>query len=73
MTSMRHKFSDQIRRAIDGSELSRYALCNSIGLNQGTMSRFMAGKGNLSIATLDRLAELLGIEIVVKRPTRKGN
>jgi transcriptional regulator with XRE-family HTH domain len=70
---MRHKFSDQIRRAIDGSELSRYAICNSIGLNQGTMSRFMNGKGNLSIAALDRLAELLGITIVVRQPKRRGD
>jgi transcriptional regulator with XRE-family HTH domain len=70
---MRHKFSDQIRRAIDGSELSRYAICNAIGLNQGTMSRFMNAKGNLSIATLDRLAELLGLTVVVKTPKRKGD
>jgi hypothetical protein len=69
---MRYKFSDQIRHAIDGSELSRYAICNSIGLNQGTMSRFMSGKGNLSIAALDRLADLLGLVVVVKRPKGKG-
>jgi transcriptional regulator with XRE-family HTH domain len=69
---MRDKFSDQIRHAIDGSKVSRYVICNTIGLNQGTMSRFMNGKGNLSIAALDRLAELLGISIVVERPERKG-
>jgi transcriptional regulator with XRE-family HTH domain len=60
------RFSDQIRAAVDSSGLSRYRICHEIGLNQGAMSRFMAGKGGLSMDTLDRLAELLGLEIVAR-------
>jgi hypothetical protein len=33
----------------------------------------MSGKGNLSIAVLDRLAALLGNTIVVKRSKREGD
>ena len=58
------RFSDQIRRAVDASGMSRYAICKAIGLNQGAMSRFMNGKGGLSLATLDKLAELLELDIV---------
>jgi transcriptional regulator with XRE-family HTH domain len=59
-------FSDQIRAAVDASGLSRYRICHEIELNQGAMSRFMSGKGGLSMDTLDRLAELLGLEIVAR-------
>jgi plasmid maintenance system antidote protein VapI len=66
-------FSDQLRRAIDESALSRYAICKAIGVHQSTMSKFMNGKGGISIQVLDRLAELLGLTVVVKKPKRKGH
>jgi transcriptional regulator with XRE-family HTH domain len=63
---MRYKrFSDQIRDAISGSKLSRYRICADIRLDQATLSRFMNGKGNLSLETIDRLAELLKFRVVV--------
>ena len=61
------RFSDQVRRAVDGSGLSRYAICKAIGFNQGAMSRFMSGQGGLSMEVLDKLAELLKLEVVVRR------
>ena len=64
------RFSDQIREAVDASELSRYAICKTIGLDQGTMSRFMAGKAGLSMEVLDKLADLLALTITT-RPTRE--
>jgi transcriptional regulator with XRE-family HTH domain len=68
---MKPKLSDQVRDAVNGSGLSRYRICQEIGLNQGTLSRFMSGRSGLSLETLDRLAELLGLTVVVKRQ-RKG-
>jgi transcriptional regulator with XRE-family HTH domain len=61
------RFSDQIREAVDASGMSRYAICKAIGLNQGAMSRFMSGKSGMSMAALDRLAELLGLRVVARR------
>jgi transcriptional regulator with XRE-family HTH domain len=69
---MGHKrFSDQIRDAVNASGLSRYAICKAIGFNQGAMSRFMSGKGGLSMDALDRLADLLNLAVVA-RPKAKG-
>jgi hypothetical protein len=63
---MSHKrFSDQIWDAINASNLTRYRICCDISLNQSAMSRFMSHKGNLSMETLDRLAELLELRVVV--------
>jgi hypothetical protein len=59
------RFSDQIRDAISGSSQSRYRICADIGLSQAAMSRFMNGKGGLSLETVDRLAELLNLRVVV--------
>ena len=66
------RFSDQIRDAVIASGMSRYAICKAIGLNQGAMSRFMSGKGGLSLDTLDRLAEVLRLAVVVEQPTERS-
>lgn len=59
------KFSDEIRRAVDGCGMSRYEICKRIGLDQAVMSRFMSHKAGLGLKTLDRLAALLGLHIRV--------
>jgi transcriptional regulator with XRE-family HTH domain len=65
-------FSDQLRRAIDESGMSRYAICKAIGVHQSTMSKFMSGKGGMSIQALDRLGDLLGLRLTAKTPKRRG-
>jgi transcriptional regulator with XRE-family HTH domain len=68
MRAKRVKLSDQIRRAVDASGVSRYRICKGIGLDQGTMSKFMAGYSGLSVATLDALADALGLDVVARGP-----
>ena len=67
----RTKLSDQIRQAIDQSELSRYAICKETGIDKGLMSRFMAGKAGLSVTSLDVLADLLELDIVTRAKRRR--
>jgi plasmid maintenance system antidote protein VapI len=65
--------SDEIRAAVDSSGLSRYAIAKALGIAESTMSRFVNGKGGLSMEYIDRLAELLGLHIVVKRTKKQGS
>jgi transcriptional regulator with XRE-family HTH domain len=70
------RFSDQIRQAVDDSGLSRYAICKLLDFDQGAFSKFMNGKGGLSMEVLDRLAEHLGLSVVVRakgRTKKKGD
>ncbi len=64
MANTRVKLSDQVRQAVAGSGLSHYRICRLAGIDQGTFSRFMAGKVGLSLPTLDALAEVLGLNVV---------
>jgi hypothetical protein len=66
------KLSDQLRQAIDASVMSRYAVCKALNLDQGLMSRFMAGKAGLSVETIDKLGELLGLQLVTTKKPEKG-
>ena len=66
------KLTDQLREAIDGSGMSRYAVAKAIGLDQSTLSRFMSGKAGLALDTVDRLGELLGLKLVAAKKPAKG-
>ncbi len=70
MGKRRLKVSDQIRRAVVGSGMSRYRICKELGLAEATMSRFMSGKGGLSMETLDALADFLDLNITAGRCRR---
>ena len=68
------KLTDQIRRAIDANGMSRYRICKLVGMSEATMSRFMSGKGGLSMKMLDRLGAALNLKIVADKAGggRKG-
>jgi transcriptional regulator with XRE-family HTH domain len=74
MSEQRVKLSDQVRRAVDASGLSRYRISKELGIAESTMSRFMSGQGGLSMEVLDRLADLLGLRIKTtrRRKQQKG-
>jgi ribosome-binding protein aMBF1 (putative translation factor) len=64
------KISDEIRDAVNASGMSRYSIAKNLEIVESTMSRFMSGKGGLSMDYIDRLAELLGIHILT-RPAKE--
>jgi transcriptional regulator with XRE-family HTH domain len=68
----RLKFSDQLRRAIETSELSRYEISKRTGIAQSTLSKFMAGKGGLSVEGLDKIADCLGLNLTSDPAAKKG-
>ena len=64
------RLTDQLRSAIDASGMSRYAVAKAIDLDQSTLSRFMSGKAGLSVETIDKLGELLGLQLVTAKEHR---
>jgi len=70
MKPTREKPSDRVRRAVADSGLSNCQICRAAGLNEAILSRFMAGTRGLSLATLDALAPVLGLQIVADGPVK---
>ena len=67
MKKGRVKLSDQLRRAVDESGLSRYRICKETGIDQGMFSHFMAGRVALGLGNVDALADLLELDIVARK------
>jgi transcriptional regulator with XRE-family HTH domain len=69
--------SDQLREAIRACGTTRYALARQLGISQSTLSRFVSGERGLTLDVVDKLADVLGLQIVVtvgraERPRRRG-
>ncbi len=77
---MRKTLSDQIRRAIESSGLTRYRIAVESSAEESTLSRFMSGSSSLRTDTLDRIAEVLRLRVecdgpratLLKRVNKKG-
>lgn len=64
---------EAIRRAILASDKTRYRIAQESGVTAGQLSRLVHGERGLSAESLERLADCLGLEIVVRpRRARKG-
>ena len=63
---MGNHFTEQLKAAIKDSELSRYALWQATGIDQASLSRFVQGKGGLSLEAVDKLVDALDLELVVR-------
>jgi transcriptional regulator with XRE-family HTH domain len=69
MARKRLRFSDQLRRAVDASGLSRYRIAKLLDVSESLLSRFMAGRW-LGQQTLDALAALLDLHVATGK--KKG-
>jgi transcriptional regulator with XRE-family HTH domain len=63
MARKRTRLSDQIRAAILKSDMTRYQLWKATGVSQATLSRFVTGRGTLSMNVLDKIADALDLHI----------
>ena len=74
MAKRRKKLSDQIRRSIETCGMTRYRISKETGIDQSNLSRFIHGEVGLSMDSLDRLADLLNLNITTgKRQRPNGN
>ena len=60
----RTSISEQLRRAITESGMSRYRVAQLSGIDHAAMSRFMAGTTGLTTNSVDKLCEALSLELV---------
>jgi transcriptional regulator with XRE-family HTH domain len=63
-------FSEQLRHAVNESPMSRYRIAQLTGIAESTLSLFVRGERGLSLDSIDRLMEVLKLEI--KSTKRKG-
>lgn len=60
-------FSEQLKQAIESSELTRYRIAKDSGVAQSTLSQFINGNRAISLANIDRICELLDLELVPRK------
>jgi transcriptional regulator with XRE-family HTH domain len=60
-----------IRKAIADSGETRYAISKGSGVSQSQLSNFCRGLASLSIENLERVADYLGLEIILRRRRRR--
>lgn len=67
--SRRLSLSDQLRREIDRAKISRYRLAKEIDCTSQLLTRFMHGHGGLSLRTVEKIADVLGLDLVRRKRT----
>ena len=65
------KPSDALRAAVKNSGETRYRIAQETGMTESGLSRFVRG-GGLNLASLDRLAGYLGLELLPTRTQSSG-
>jgi predicted transcriptional regulator len=67
----RQKLSDQLRRMIDDSGLTRYEIAKRAAIDESALAKFYNGHAGLSLKAMDRLGECLNLEIIIRRKPTK--
>lgn len=60
-------FSEQLRAAIEASELSQYRIAQESGIARSSLSQFMTGKRSMSLANIDAILEVLDLELTPRQ------
>jgi transcriptional regulator with XRE-family HTH domain len=68
---MRETFMEQLRRLIRDCGETRYSLSQKTGIDQSALSRFATGTRGLSMDALNRLFEVLDLEIKPRKRKAK--
>jgi transcriptional regulator with XRE-family HTH domain len=65
---------DAIRRAVETSGKTRYRIAKESGVSAGQLSRLINGERGMTVDTIERLADYLGLRITIepKAKTTKG-
>jgi len=61
----RPMITDQLRRLIDSCGLTRYRIAKETGISESALSRLLSGERGVSAKALDKIGELLDLELVM--------
>lgn len=65
-------FNEQLRQAVMQSDLTRYQISKRTGIAQSVLSRFVHQGNGVSMDSIDKLCECLGLRLVAEgKPKRK--
>jgi hypothetical protein len=64
------RVSDKLRAAILGAPVTRYRIAKDAGVGESILSKFVNRKTGLDGATIDVLAEYLGLELIERKKGR---
>ena len=59
----KERIADALRKAISSSDKSVYQLAKDAGVSHPIILRFMSGERDIRLATADKLAASLGVEV----------
>ncbi|MEN6452082.1 MAG: helix-turn-helix transcriptional regulator [Thermoguttaceae bacterium] len=63
--------TEQLKAAIVETDRSMGQIARESGIDIATISRFLHGKGGLSMEGLDAIGKSLGLRIVADKPSKK--
>ncbi len=63
--------SEQLRAAILNADISRYRIAKETGLTEAGLSRFVNGVSGLSLDSIDKIGDCLGLEIAKRKLQKK--
>ena len=65
------RLSDQLRRLIEESSMSRYEISKRTGIAESTLCKLVQGERGISTESWDKLGECLGLRLVADKPAKK--
>ena len=66
------KISERLKKAIESSKKTRYAIAVGSGVDHAVLRRFMRGERDIKLTTAENLAEFLELELTSKRKNGKS-
>ncbi len=64
---------DELRKRIERGDVTCYQIARDTDIDKASLSRFMHGHTGLNVATAEKLADYLGLRIIVQpKRRRKG-
>lgn len=65
--AQRRQLLDQIRSAVRECDLEPAEIARQSGVNKAALSRFLSGARGLSVESIEKIAPVLGLRIVLEK------